>query len=431
MMRFVKWFFACLALCAPFVARGQTALTLDSCLVLAGRNSPALRSADNAVRSAELARSELGTTGLPQVQAAVDAIYVPVPPRYGYDPAVTDGGEVRGVIAVRQSLYDSGVRSLKSDQSSVDIERLGHERRLAGLDLALAVKQAFFESLRTRDEVVLQRESVDQIEGYLGLVRRLYRGGSAGSTDVLKTEIQASSARVALAKAREASSGALIALEELMGVAPDTSLALEGSLGEPSGRLPDSSPAEAVEPSETIDMTVAGMLVTLSVLEEDITRHERLPDISLFADGGYLTSGDNLRLPRSERINGLGYEVGVALQVPILNWGATDLRREQKEIATDELRNRMEILRRSVAADAARLRTQIAGARERLVMLRENRRKADDNFILTKSKYAAGASLSLEVLAAQQALTDARLAELQTMQEIRSCAARIERLIAH
>jgi outer membrane protein TolC len=431
MMGHVKWFFLCLALCAPSSGTGQTALTIDSCLALAHRNSPALRSAENAVRSAGLARSEIGTTALPQIQAAADAIYLPVPPKYGYDPAITDGGEVRGIIALRQSIYDSGVRSLKSDQSSVDIERLGHERRRAGLDLSLAVKQAFFESLRTRDEVALQRESVDQIDGYLSLVRRLYKGGSASSTDLLKTEIQASAARIALARARESSSAALIALEELMGVAPDTSLALDGSLGEPQAPPPDSSSALPAEPAQTLDMTVAGMLVRHSMLEEDIARHERLPDISLFADGGYLTSGDNLRLPRSERINGLGYEVGVALQLPILNWGATDLRTEQREIATDELRNRMELLRRSIAADAARFRVQIAGARERLVMLRENRRKADDNFLLTKSKFAAGASLSLEVLAAQQALTDARLAELQTMQEIRSSAAKLERLIAH
>ena len=91
----------------------------------------------------------------------------------------------------------------------------------------------------------------------------------------------------------------------------------------------------------------------------------------------------------------------------------------------------MEILRRSIASDAARLRVQIAGARERLGLLRSNLMKANDNYILTKSKFAAGASLSLEVLSAQQALTDARLAELQSLADIRSFTAKIERLNAH
>ena len=425
----MKWLCLCLALCAPLPGAGQTSLSLDSCLVLARRNSPQFRIADNAVRAAGLARSELSTTAFPQLQAVIDGIYIPVPPKYGYDPAITDGGEVRGLVSLRQSVYDGGLRGLKSDQLSVDIERLENERRIAALDLTLAVKQAFCESLRARAEVVLQQESVDQLEGYLGLVRRLHNGGSAGATDLLKSEIQTSTARLALAKAREASLGALFALEEVTGIPPDTSVTLADSLVETSGPPPDS--AGVFDPASTIDMTVVGMLVRRSMLEEDMTRRERFPDISLFADAGYLASGDNLRLPASERVNGLGYEVGLGIQFPILNWGATGLRTEQKEVATDDIRNRMEILRRSIASDAARLRVQIAGARERLGLLRSNLMKANDNYILTKSKFAAGASLSLEVLSAQQALTDARLAELQSLADIRSFTAKIERLNAH
>ncbi len=420
-----------LALCGPVCADARSPLTLDSCLAIAARNSPALRSAEGAVRSADLARSEIQTTVLPQIQAVVDAVYMPVPPRYGYDPSITDGGEVRGLVAVRESLYDSGLRGIKSDQFSLDIDRLGSERRLSALDLTLAVKQSFFESLRSRAEVDLQKESADQLEAYLGLVRRLYNGGSASATDLLKTELQASGARLALARAREASAGALIALEEVMGIPPDTSLILAGSLEETPGAAVDSAASVPFDPALTLDMSVAGMLVRRSMLDEDIARHERLPDISLFADAGYLTSGDNLRLPASERLNGLGYEVGIGIQVPILNWGATGLRTEQKEVATDDLRNRMEILRRSIASDALRLRLQIAGARERLAVLRGNLTKASDNFLLTKSRFAAGASLSLEVLSAQQALTDARLAELQALEDIRSAQARLERLTAH
>ena len=79
---------------------------------------------------------------------------------------------------------------------------------------------------------------------------------------------------------------------------------------------------------------------------------------------------------------------------------------------------------------ALRLRIQIAGARERLGVLRENLAKAGDNYLLTKSIFASGASLSIEVLSAQQSLTDARIAELQTLQDIRACEARIERMNA-
>ena len=44
----------------------QTSLTLEQCLDLAHRNSPALRPAEGAIRSSELAKTELSTTGLPR-----------------------------------------------------------------------------------------------------------------------------------------------------------------------------------------------------------------------------------------------------------------------------------------------------------------------------------------------------------------------------
>ena len=271
-------------LLAPRPVHAQRSLTLDSCLALARATSPALRSADNAVRSSDLARAELMTSALPQVQAVLDGIYAPVPPAYGYDPAISDGGEIRGLVSVRQSVYDAGIRGLKRDQFTLDIDRLGRERRLAALDLTLAVKQAFYESLRARAEVGLQSESVEQLEGYLSLVGRLHNAGSASATDLLKTEIQTAAARIALAKAQETSVADLLSLEEAAGMPPDTSVVLAGSLEGGSVAQMDSSMAGAFDPDATLEMSVAGMLIRRSMLDEDIAWHERLPEVSLFAD---------------------------------------------------------------------------------------------------------------------------------------------------
>jgi len=42
----------------------------------------------------------------------------------GYDPALSNGGQISGQVIVQQSLYDGGIRGLKSDQLSLDIDRL-------------------------------------------------------------------------------------------------------------------------------------------------------------------------------------------------------------------------------------------------------------------------------------------------------------------
>lgn len=420
---------ALLILSAALQSRGQNVLDLEHALSLAEHTSPQIRIADNALRMAELSLSELNTTALPHLGAVMNGTYTPSPPPFGYDPAISNGGELSARIVLRQPLYDAGIRGLRSDQLSNDRERLGHERRLAALDLALAVKLAFAEALRAESETALEGESVQQLEAYLGLVRRLHAGGSASATDLLRTELQTSNVRIALAKAREDASSAKIALEELIGLAPDTSLELSGSLADSTASAAEASQGGGEAPVDsTLDVTVAGMLIERSLYDRDIVSRETLPAISFVADAGYVSSGDNFRLPAPERTSGIGYSVGIGIELPIFTWGSTTLRMEQKELATDDLRRRMELLRRSIASDGRRIRLQLSNAQARLAAVRENRSKAEEDFILTKSKFAAGAALSLEVLTAQQAMTEAHLAEVQALADIRVLRARYERL---
>jgi len=66
--------------------------------------------------------------------------------------------------------------------------------------------------------------------------------------------------------------------------------------------------------------------------------------------------------------------------------------------------------------------------RERLHIIQNNIKTRKIIFFLTKSKYAGGGTLSLEVLSAQQLLTDTKLSELQTLAGIQLLVAKMEQL---
>jgi outer membrane protein TolC len=76
-----------------------------------------------------------------------------------------------------------------------------------------------------------------------------------------------------------------------------------------------------------------------------------------------------------------------------------------------------------------KLQSQLDDARIRLRTIRETMKDADENFLLTKSKYAGGSGLAIEVLSALQMLTDIRLSELQILAEIRLVEAKIDHLL--
>ncbi len=405
----------------------QTTLSLEQCIELARSNSPALLAAGGAIHSSELAKQELSSAAYPQIKAAANASYAPIPPTWGYDPAISNGGQVAGQLILNQSLYDGGVRNLKAEQLGYESDRLAKEREKIARDLIFEIKQAFIGGLRAQQESNLQQQSVNQLSDYLGLVRRLYNGGSAGYTDVLKTEVQLETVRIALQRADESLALAKYSLSEFIGATVDSTATLEGSLGSLSSFDSSAAPAE----SGNLDIEIAELGVRRSLLDVELAHRERLPDISLTADAGYLSSVENLKLARSERLNAVGYSVGVGVEIPLFNWGATGLRIEQRSIEAEGLRFRTELLRRSVKSEFKKTTEQLRRSKERLIMIRSNINKSEENYLLTKSKFAGGVTLSLEVLTAQQLLTDSKLSELQTLADIQLQIAKLQQLSAH
>jgi outer membrane protein len=404
-------------------ASARTILTLEQSLRLARENSPALRAADDVLRTLDLSRSELSTTALPQIKAVAGASYAPLPPDFGYDAAISNGGQIAGQIVLQQSIYDGGVRGVKFDQFRIEEDRLARERRRVDRDLTFAVKQSFIELLRAESEITLLRQSVDQLVAYLDLVRRFVAGGNANYTDVLKTELQLTRASLSLQKARESEQTARTTLAELTGTPLDSTVAIVGSLDSLFVVREDTL---AHEPATNLDLTIAELGVQRSLLEADVVRRERWPTISLFGDAGYLSSGENLRLPTPERVKALGFSLGIGVEIPLLTWGATGLRVEQRQLEADVLRQQTELLRRSFTSEVRRTRLELANARSRLQSIRSSITKAEENFLLTRSTYAGGATLSLEVLTAQQLLTETKLSELETLASIQLLTARLE-----
>lgn len=410
---------------------GQTTLTLDECLLLARQHNVQLRVAENASHAAALSRDELISTRLPQFQFEASALYAPSSGHFGYDPLITNSGQFAGQIAGKQSLYDGGIRNLRLNQIGVDIDLRGKEARVTERDLTYSVKQAFIETLRAEQEIRLQTEGVTQLVAYLERVKQLSSAGNASTTDILKTQIQLSSAEISLHKSRESYSAARYTLAEVIGTAIDTSFTVAGSLDDAVNSSTDTLLFGSEDSVGSVELSMSALTIRRNQLDVELTRHELSPTVSLVGDAGLLTSRDNLRLPYDERGGILGYSVGLVLEVPFFNWGATDLRVQQKESAGKILELQSELLHRSIVAELKKIRLSLTESRERLLMLHENTKTAEENFLLTKSKYVAGGTLSLEVLSAQQLLTDSKLLELQTAADIHLMSAKMEQLLTY
>jgi outer membrane protein len=424
-MKHVRFGFV-LLMCAWSSSLAQQQLSLQRCVELAKAFSLKSRASELAIRASALAHEELTKTRLPQLKLNSELSYAPWSGTSGYDPAVTDGGQLGGRVSLEQSLYDGGARGLKLGQLLAEQNELSKEQQLGGRDLKFLVEQYFIEGLKSQRACELQLESARQLREYLELVERLSKGGAASYTDVLKTQIELQSAERSMQKAYESLGSAKYALAELMGESIDTSFTLVGSIGSvfSYGNVGDTTGILA----QNLDIALAELSVFKSTFETELARSERLPVVSAIADAGVLTSLDNLRLSSPERAGVYGYMVGVTLEIPLFNWGASDLRIQQKELATQVLSLQLQGVRRSVTTEYQRARLQLSKSKERLSSIRSSLTFAEENFALTKAKYAGGGVLSLEVLSAHQMLADLKLEELETMAEMELLSAKLEQI---
>jgi outer membrane protein len=404
----------------------QLRLTLQRCVELTKTYNLKSRASDLSIQASGLARDELMKSRLPQFKVSSEISYAPNSGTFGYDPAITDGGQVGARVSVEQSLYDGGVRSLKSGQLSTEHGALTKEKEVGVRDLKFTVEQFFIAGLQSQSAIELQQESARQLKDYLELVERLSKGGAASYTDVLKTQMQLQSAERSIQKAHELLASVKYALAELMGGAIDTSFTLDGSLG----TLLQDGRAEgiALDMALNLDIALAELNVHKSTFETELAKSERLPVIAAVADAGVLTSFDNLRLSSPDRAGVYGYMVGVTLEVPLFTWGATDLRIQQHELATKALTLQLEGVKRSVTTEYRKTQLQLSKSDERLRSIRMSLKAAEENFALTKAKYASGGVLSLEVLSAQQLLTDLRLEELDSIADAQLLLAKLEQI---
>jgi len=413
------------SLCACFFPERiycQNQITLSHAIELALKNNLQMAVARNDREQSEKARSEINSTGLPQIKSEISAIYAPANPSFGYDPVITNQGQLGAQVLVQQSLYDGGTRSLKSDQLSIGITEANIQLQSVQRDLKYSVTIAFIDVLRYQQETTLRRETVDQLQEYLELTQRRFHGGGTGESDVLRTDVELSNARVELNHAEVLYNIARYSLAELLGGTIDTTLMAVGTLD----NLID-VPIDTLS-GNVLDLELSRTGIQKSALDVSLAEHEAYPVLSLFGDAGLLTSVENLKLPGGDRYNSFGYSVGILAEFPIFDWGGRSLRKEQKELELNSLSTEGTLLERKLSGEMSRLRLQRKNELTQLETLRRNAAKAKDLFLLTKARYAGGSALAVEVLGAQQLVNDSEVAALGTSAEIQSISARIVQL---
>lgn len=409
-------------------ARAQRPLTLDSAVAFASVHAPLLRAATLNIEEAQLAHREAELAPYPPLKYNVGASYAPSGRNFGYDPAVTNEGQLNGQLTVQGTIYNGGAYGLRKQQAALDVTHAEAGLALTREDLRFDVTQSFLEDLRDRMDITIEQESVTELQSYRDLVDRLFHGGTSGYTDLLKTEVQLGEENIALEKARADEIQARFALASLLGIPSDTAFIVEGTFDSvftvPAYRM------ESYDSLVTLTISLAQNELERARIDIDLARATAKPEIDANIDAGLLTSVQNITGPPDQRNPFWGASAGISITGPILDWGLNKTQVEEKEVIVQILESQLDEQRRELAAQITQLLVLLRTSRDRLADVRANLQKARDSYDLEKAKYAVGGALASEVLDAQKQVLDTRLAELQILSDIESYRANLRHLTA-
>ncbi len=106
----------------------------------------------------------------------------------------------------------------------------------------------------------------------------------------------------------------------------------------------------------------------------------------------------------------LGYEASATLNIPIWNWGSTRSKVTQANLRRDQARRELSLAQRKLLAQIRTSWGEADAARSELELLKSSAELAAESLKLTTLRYQGGEATVLEVVDAQNTLTQARSA---------------------
>jgi outer membrane protein TolC len=389
-------------------------LTLNECIAIALSQNP---SAEISTQNLKAAQEKIGEAlggYYPSLKLSSSYTFTAQQEKMPLGPDVYDTR-----FFLRQTLFDAGATStlLKSIRHSITAQ--GYEVKKTVLDIVLSVKSSFYEVQKKRDLLEVSKTALTTAEKHLEQSKELYKEGMAPRSDVIKSEVQVSNARLDVIKAENSLLLAKANLATAMGQPVTTDFNV---VSQDDGMLPvlpafkdvlllayDRRPelkgnrARIESEKANIDHATSGLY----------------PNLSLDASYGWQKSNF---IPDDKK-----WSVGFTVSIPIfeqitarskINQAGANLRGlKAAEIQT--LRN--------IELEVQQAWLAMKEAIERLSVLKKTLEQAEDDMRVSEGRYKEGIGNILEVIDARTILTQARTNNVIALYDIANARAKLDR----
>jgi outer membrane protein TolC len=275
---------------------------------------------------------------------------------------------------------------------------------IAARGLTVTVVREFYGLLAAQGKTLSTQAAADEAQRFLDNSRKLEQGGEVAHSDVIKAQIQANDQQRTLQDAKLSEQNARLTLAVLLFPNFFQDFSLVDDLAATPALLPI---AEVQQMAQKNNPELSAAFAALEVANHEVTvaRAGHLPTLVL--DYFYGIDANHFAVS-TDGIRNLGYSAAATLNIPVWHWGAIESKVKQAELQRHQAQVELSAAQRQAIADLQSFYSEAETARGQLDTLRNSAELAADSLRLTNLRYQAGEAIALEVVDAQNTLTQAR-----------------------
>ena len=283
---------------------------------------------------------------------------------------------------------------------------------IAQRGLNATVTRNYYALLVAQRKYATAQQALEQAKHFFDITDQTERAGQAPHSDVIKAQIQYGQQEQSFEEARLAMENARLDLAVLLFPTLNENFTVVDDLDSPQA-LPPFPEIQGMAEHENPDLRVAAETMQEAELDVSAAKGAFLPSLSIETDYGIEANDFALRSiakahPEHGPLPTLGYFVTASLTIPVWDWGTLRSKLHQAEFKQDQARAELSQAQRQMLSNLYGSYNEAAVARAAVDNLRRTADLATESLRLINLRYQAGESTSLEVIDAQNTLTQAR-----------------------
>lgn len=428
---FMCLFFALIIPLNSSQAQEKQTLSLTKAMEIGLANSKNLHASRKKIEFAEAKSAESNSAGLPSV--AFNAGYT----RLSNVPSssVTVFGNT---FQLSPAIMNNYVLKLGAQQPIFTGNRISSSIELADLnsqastqdfskdksEFVFNVKNAYWMLYKVGELKKLIDENVELTKAHLKDVQNLLAQGLATNNDVLKVQVQLSNAMYQQIEAKNNVQTAMVGLNNILGLPLITEIQLSDKAAS-NGNTAELTALIQQASENRSDIKALELRTKAGEAGITVAKSSWYPQISAF--GNYYYNRPNQRIfPAADEFKDT-WDLGISLSFNIWNWQTTKHQTTQAETQLAQTIDALGLLKDGIAVEVTQAYLTLKQSKDKIPVAKQGVEQAEENYRITKEKYAQGLALNTDMLDAEIAVLQAKTNLTQAITDIEIANARLSK----